>query len=256
MSGISFFHLIRGVARGVAIIVLAIGFSPAAYAQGTASAQGGTGAVAKNLTQGAAQAMVRASGSPGGFDFYVLALSWSPSFCARQAPARRARDLQCSGRPYAFVVHGLWPQFEHGYPSYCQVPAPRLDRALVDRALALMPSRSLIYHEWERHGTCSGLGPQAYFAAIRQARAAVTVPEAYRDLDQPISVAPTAVAQAFIKANPGLSPDDMAVSCDRKRLTEVRLCLTRDFKFRACPQIAHRACRRGSVSMPAVRASR
>ncbi|MEJ2624148.1 MAG: ribonuclease T2 [Pseudolabrys sp.] len=203
-----------------------------------------------------AQATGSRTDAPGRFDFYVLALSWSPSFCAKQSSARRAREPQCGGRSYAFVVHGLWPQFEHGYPSYCQVPAPRLDRALVDKALALMPSRSLIYHEWNRHGTCSGLSQQAYFAAIRRARAAVTVPPAYRDLEKPITVAPAAVAQAFIKANPGLTRDDMAVGCDHKRLTEVRLCLTRDFKFHACPQIVHRACRRGSISMPAVRGAR
>ena len=243
MSGIMFRHLLRSAARAAAIAVLAISFiGLGPIAAGPAAAQGAARGTQTN--------------APGRFDFYVLALSWSPSFCAKQAPARRAREPQCSGRPYAFVVHGLWPQFEHGYPSYCQVPAPRLDRALVDKALALMPSRPLIYHEWNRHGTCSGLSPQAYFAAIRRARAAATVPPAYRDLEQPIRVAPAAVAQAFIKANPGLTRDDMAIGCDRKRLTEVRLCLTRDFKFHACPQIVRRTCRRGSVSMPAVRGGR
>lgn len=194
--------------------------------------------------------------APGRFDFYVLALSWSPSYCAKQTPARRARNPQCDGRPFSFIVHGLWPQFERGYPSYCQVPAPRLDRALVDKALDLMPSRSLIYHEWNRHGTCAGLSPQAYFATVGKARAAVTIPPAYRDLDRPITVAPAAVAEAFIKANPGLTRDDMAIGCDHKRLTEVRLCLSREFKFRACPQIVRRTCRRDSVSMPAVRGRR
>ncbi|MGA7974464.1 MAG: ribonuclease T2 [Pseudolabrys sp.] len=243
MSGIMFRHLLRSAARAVAIAVFAISFI-------------GLGPIAAGPAAAQDAARGTQTNAPGRFDFYVLALSWSPSFCAKQAPARRAREPQCSGRPYAFVVHGLWPQFEHGYPSYCQVPAPRLDRALVDKALALMPSRPLIYHEWNRHGTCSGLSPQAYFAAIRRARAAATVPPAYRDLEQPIRVAPAAVAQAFIKANPGLTRDDMAIGCDRKRLTEVRLCLTRDFKFHACPQIVRRTCRRGSVSMPAVRGGR
>lgn len=197
-----------------------------------------------------------ATGTPGRFDFYVLALSWSPSFCAKQAPARRAKEPQCGGRPFAFVVHGLWPQFEHGYPSYCQVPAPRIDSALVDKALDLMPSRGLIYHEWDRHGTCTGLSAQAYFAAVRKARAAVTIPPAYRDPGEPLTVAPSALVQAFIQANPGLARDDIAVGCDRKRLTEVRLCLSRDFKFRPCPQIVRRSCRRDSVSMPAVRGPR
>ncbi len=192
-------------------------------------------------------------GTPGRFDFYVLALSWSPSFCAKQRPARRARDPQCNGRPFSFVVHGLWPQFDHGFPSYCQVPAPRLDRALVDKALDLMPSRALIYHEWNWHGTCAGLSARAYFATVRKARAAVKIPAAYRDLGEPIKVAPSAVVDAFIKANPGLARDDMAVGCDSKRLTEIRVCLSREFAFRACPQIVRRTCRRGSVSMPAAR---
>ena len=241
MSGILSRHPLRGVARIAILAITFVGF--VLIVPPTASAQGAAHGPQTN--------------APGHFDFYVLALSWSPSFCAKQAPARRAREPQCSsGRPYAFVVHGLWPQFEHGYPSYCEVPAPRLDRALVEHALALMPSRSLIYPEWDRHGTCSGLAPQAYFAAISRARAAVTVPPPYRDPAQPITVAPATVAQAFIKANPGLTLDDMAVGCDRKRLTEVRLCLTRDFKFRACPQIVRRACRRDSVAMPAVRGGR
>src|SRR4029077_16012103 len=65
-------------------------------------------------------------GEPGKFDFYVLALSWSPSFCeaSRERPANRTPDQQCGARPYSFVVHGLWPQYERGFPSNCQVPAP------------------------------------------------------------------------------------------------------------------------------------
>lgn len=192
---------------------------------------------------------------PGSFDFYVLALSWSPSFCAsrQERPGLRRNDPQCGARPFGFVVHGLWPQFDHGYPSYCQVPAPRLNRALVDGMLDLMPSRGLIYHEWDRHGTCSGLSPETYFAAVRKAYATVNIPPIYRSLSQPATVAASAVAAAFVKANPGLNLADMAVGCNRKRLTEVRVCLTKDFKFRACPQVARRSCRRDSIAMPAVR---
>jgi ribonuclease I len=114
----------------------------------------------------------------GQFDFYVLALSWSPSYCA----AARARhpdgkdSMQCGSRPFAFVVHGLWPQYEKGFPSYCQVPAPKLDRGQVAGALDMMPSPSLVMHEWERHGTCSGLSAAAYFETVRKARATVKDP--------------------------------------------------------------------------------
>lgn len=202
-----------------------------------------------------AAAQDRRQNEPGKFDYYVLSLSWSPSYCeasAERAP-NRAPDQQCGARPFAFVVHGLWPQYERGFPSYCQVPAPRLDRGIVGSVLDLMPSPRLVFHEWDRHGTCSGLTPHAYFETMRKARAAVKIPEDYLALGQPAMVTAADVADAFVKANPNLSRDDVAVMCDRKRLSEVRICLTRSFAFRACPEVTQRACKLERMTMPAVR---
>jgi ribonuclease T2 len=202
-----------------------------------------------------AQTAAPSRSAPGKFDFYVLALSWSPSYCAgvkERSPSRKP-GLQCGGRPFSFVVHGLWPEFEHGFPSYCQVPAPRLSRSIVNAMLDLMPSPRLVYYEWDRHGTCSGLAAQGYFDAVRKARAAIKLPAQYLDLAQPLTVSPAAVADAFVKANPGLTRAAMAVTCNRKRLTEVRLCLSKDFKFRSCAEVARYACKRDTVEMPAVR---
>ena len=122
----------------------------------------------------------------GQFDFYVLSLSWSPSFCAAAAERGSARGptLQCGARPYSFVVHGLWPQYDKGFPEYCQVPAPRLYRGIVSSMLDLMPAPRLIYNEWDKHGTCSGLAPRAYFDTVRKARAMVTIPPEYTDLQE------------------------------------------------------------------------
>lgn len=193
---------------------------------------------------------------PGRFDFYVLSLSWSPSFCdgsVRRYGGPGARG-ECGARPYAFVVHGLWPQYDKGFPEDCQVPSPRLYRGIVASMLDLMPAPHLIYNEWDKHGTCSGLSPQAYFDTIRKARAAVTIPAAYGDsLTRPFDVAPGEVADAFIKANPGLSPAGVAVECDRSRLTEVRICLSKDLKFRDCPALSQRSCRHLHLVMPPVR---
>jgi ribonuclease T2 len=133
------------------------------------------------------------------------------------------------------------------------VPAPRLDRNIVASMLDLMPSPRLIFHEWDRHGTCSGLSAHAYFEAVRKARAAVKIPAEFVELDKPIAVKPDDVAEAFVKANAGLSRASFAVACDSKRLSEVRVCLNRDFSFRTCAEVARRACKRDSVSMPAVR---
>ena len=197
----------------------------------------------------------RRQNTPGQFDFYVLALSWSPSFCdaARERAPDRAPDQQCSGRPFSFVVHGLWPQYEQGFPSYCQMPAPRLDRNIVGSVLDLMPSPRLIFHEWDRHGTCSGLSQHGYFEAVRKARAAVKIPAEFIELDKPIAVKPDDVAEAFVKANAGLSRANLAVACDSKRLSEVRVCMNKDFSFRVCAEVTRRACKSDSVAMPAVR---
>lgn len=192
---------------------------------------------------------------PGRFDFYVLALSWSPSYCAasaERAPHRKA-DHQCGGRPFSFVVHGLWPQYEQGFPSNCQVPAPRLNRGIVDAHLDLMPSPRLIFHEWDKHGTCSGLSARAYFDHLRKARETVTIPPDYADLERPMLVSPGEVSAAFLKANPALPRGGLMVACDAKWLTEVRICLNKDLSFRDCPELARRSCRRDRVRMPAVR---
>lgn len=204
---------------------------------------------------GVASAQRRHEGTPGQFDFYVLSLSWSPSFCAAAAERGRGRApaLQCGARPFSFVVHGLWPQYERGFPENCQVPSPRLDHRIVDGMLDLMPAPRLVYNEWDKHGTCSGLSARDYFAIIRKARSAVTIPADYIRLEKPLSVSPDAVEDAFVKANPGLAKGDIAIQCDRRRLTEVRLCLSKDLKFRACPQVVKRSCRNGNILMPPLR---
>ena len=137
---------------------------------------------------------------PGQFDFYVLALSWSPSFCKDTEERGRQSNEQCRGRPYSFVVHGLWPQYERGFPRDCQVPAPRLNRELMTSMLDLMPAPRLVYHEWDQHGTCSGLAAQAYFDLVRKAREAVKIPEAYAAPKATLTVAPDEVEEAFVKS--------------------------------------------------------
>ncbi|VIO68773.1 ribonuclease T2 family protein [Bradyrhizobium ivorense] len=203
-----------------------------------------------------APAQDRRQNAPGEFDFYVLSLSWSPSFCeaaSERGNNGRGTQAQCGGRPYSFVVHGLWPQYERGFPEYCQRPSPRLARGIMSSMLDLMPAPGLIYNEWDKHGTCSGLGERAYFEAIRKARAAVKIPEEFLQLAEPKTIAPDALEAAFIKVNPGLSSSAIAITCDSKRLSEVRICLSKDLQFRSCEEIDRRACRRDQVVMPPVR---
>jgi ribonuclease T2 len=114
----------------------------------------GFAALAVWLTVGIAvmaPAQDRRQNEPGQFDFYVLALSWSPSFCEASGERGTPPQQQCGARPYSFVVHGLWPQYENGFPEFCQQPAPRLNRNIVSSMLDLMPAPRLIFHEWDRH---------------------------------------------------------------------------------------------------------
>jgi len=187
-----------------------------------------------------------------GFDFYVLALSWSPSYC--EAEGEQANGQQCrAGRPYAFVVHGLWPQYERGFPESCptgnsDVSSDRL-RSLYD----LMPSAGLIRHQWRKHGTCTGLSQDDYFKVLRAAREKVEIPKEFKSLDSYRTLSPDQAERAFLQSNPEMSADSVAVTCDRRFLREVRICMSKDLVFRACPEIDRRSCRLDRVVMPPVR---
>src|SRR5690606_41548 len=101
------------------------------------------------------------------FDFYVLSLSWSPTWCASND--RDGSTSQCHGRrPYGFIVHGLWPQNERGWPEYCPSREPeRVPQALAETMRDIIPSAGLAGHEWRKHGSCSGLSQRSYFQTLR-----------------------------------------------------------------------------------------
>src|ERR1700692_1748729 len=204
---------------------------------------------------GTASAQDRRQNTPGEFDFYVLSLSWSSSFCEETSERGNSgrSQAQCGGRPFSFVVHGLWPQYEHGFPDYCVRPSPRLDRNIITSMLGLMPPPGLIFNEWDKHGTCSGLSAKSYFETIRKARSAVKIPPEYLELSEAKTVAPAEIEDAFIKVNPGLSNSAIAVTCNRTRLSEVRICMSKDLQFRACEETDRRACSRDQVTMPPLR---
>jgi len=191
-------------------------------------------------------------GTPGEFDFYVLSLSWSPSFCETNGD-RRGSDEQCKrGRPFAFVVHGLWPQYERGFPRNCG-EAPWIDRELIRSMTDIMPAYGLVLHEWKTHGTCSGLSGEEYFKTVRRASERVKIPARFVLINDYLTVSPGEVERAFVEANPGLADDMVAVTCDRRRLREVRVCMSKDLKFRACPETDRHACRSPQIVMPPVR---
>jgi ribonuclease T2 len=192
------------------------------------------------------------SGEPGDFAYYLLSLSWSPAFCL-SSPG----SAECNGpRRYGFIVHGLWPQYERGWPENCDV-----HRAVPDDVAQsvsdLMPARGLVYHEWSAHGTCSGLEPADFFALVRRARAGIAIPPELSRPAEAVEQSPAAIGGAFLRANPRLPPDSVVVTCsgqDVPRLREVHICLDRDLAPRSCAADALRkACRAPQLIVPPIR---
>ncbi|AXQ29545.1 ribonuclease T(2) [Solimonas sp. K1W22B-7] len=195
----------------------------------------------------AAAASCRAEAPPAKaaapFDYWILALSWSPEYCASSSSNG---DTQCE-RAYQFVVHGLWPQYEIGFPRDCG-RTKAVPGRLVERMLPLMPSERLIEHEWRKHGACSGLDVQEYFLQTERARRRIVIPDAYAAPDKPIVSNVAEIERRFMQANPGLQSDGIALSCKSRWLSEVRICLDQDFGFRACGRDVGDRCR-GEVSI-------
>lgn len=173
------------------------------------------------------------SKASGNFDFYVLALSWSPTYCIT---ARNPDKSQCNGG-YGFVVHGLWPQNEHGYPQNCTSNYSHLDQSIVKSMLDIMPSEGLIRHEWEKHGLCSGLSPKDYFATVRKAYEKVNVPSVSQIGAGNNRITAGNIESIFTKRANGLSNDEIAVQAQKGNLSEVRICMTKQLDFRACDEV-------------------
>ena len=184
-----------------------------------------------------------------GFDFYVLALSWSPSYCASKGGG--ADPQQCGlAKPLGFTAHGLWPQFERGSPQNCAAGSRNVDRETLRLIEPVMPSDGLARHEWQKHGTCSGLSQAGYFSTLMRAVEKVRIPGLFMQMPAARQIAPSMVETAFLQANPGMEPKGFAAVCGGRYLSEVRICMTKDLKFRACPEVDRKACRARAVEMP------
>lgn len=211
-------------------------------------------ALAALMTLACASAFARhhhakpAAGTPGRFDYYVLTLSWSPTYCLTHPQDHS----QCSGKGYGFVLHGLWPQYDAGnWPEFCATdPLPPDARQL---GSTLFPSQNLMEHEWQRHGTCSGLGAIAYFRTADKAVAAVRVPSDFEAPGRSLSMTGAQISSAFHKVNPSIPADGLTVACGRGELTEVRVCLTKELSPRSCGKGMRTTCPASPVDIPATR---
>lgn len=177
----------------------------------------------------------------GEFDYYVLSLSWSPSWCAIEGDARNSP--QCDAREdFGWTLHGLWPQFHRGWPSFCPTVERQPRRSLTNDMADIMGTSGLAWYQWKKHGRCSGLSAPAYFALARRAYAAVNRPAVFRKLTDPIKLPASVVEAAFLKANPGLEPDMITITCRAGRIQEARICLSRDLRPVPCGRDVIRDC--------------
>ena len=195
----------------------------------------------------------RAEGEQAGvFDYYVMALSWSAAWCALEGDARD--DPQCGdGRGLTFTLHGLWPQFEEGWPSFCRTTMRDPSRSQTAAMADIMGGAGLAFYEWKKHGRCSGLAADEYFKTSRAAFATVTIPPLFAQVDRSLTLPASVIEDAFLDANPGLGRDQISVICKDQRIQEVRICLTRDLAPRRCAADVIRDCRLPDAVLEALR---
>ena len=188
----------------------------------------------------------------GDFDYYVLALSWSANWCALEGDDRG--DPQCdTGRGITWVVHGLWPQYESGWPSYCRTVQRDPTRGETAAMADVFGGAGAAFYQWKKHGRCAGLPAAEYFATARKAFDAITLPPVFDRLRKDVRLPASVVEDAFQEANPGLMHDQITITCSDGMIQEARICLTKDLEPRRCGDDTLRDCRMKDAVMEAVR---
>lgn len=187
---------------------------------------------------------------PGEFDYYVLALSWSPTWCALDGQARGAE--QCaSAAGFGWILHGLWPQFHRGWPAHCQTAERPPTRAMTRDMADIMGSSGLAWYQWKKHGSCSGLSAPAYYTLAREAYARVNRPEIFRKLKEPVRLPASVVEDAFLKANPDWERNMLTITCRNGHIEEARLCLSKTLDPVPCGRdVIHDCTLRDSIFEP------
>lgn len=197
--------------------------------------------------------VAHADGEPAGdFDYYVMSLSWSPNWCALEGDARN--DPQCGdGTGTTFVLHGLWPQYESGWPSYCRTSERDPSRGETAAMADVFGGAGSAFYQWKKHGRCSGLSSADYFKLARRAYQTVRISEVFPRIDRDLKVPAEVIEGAFLEANPGLARDQVTVTCRSGMIQEVRICLTKDLQPRRCGTDTIRDCRLPDAILEAVR---
>lgn len=186
--------------------------------------------------------LARAEGEASGdFDYYVLSLSWSPTWCALEGDGRNSPQCDAD-RDLGWILHGLWPQFEQGWPSFCQTSERNPSRTETAEMADIMGTSGNAWHQWNKHGRCSGLSSDDYYSLAREAYSRVARPDILRRLKDPLRLPASVIEDAFLEANPGLEADQITITCKSGRIQEARVCLTRSLDLRDCGEDVVRDC--------------
>ena len=191
------------------------------------------------LTAGLALAEGEKSGE---FDYYVLSLSWSPNWCVLEGDAKNSPQCDAS-EDHGWIMHGLWPQYHRGWPAYCPTTERAPSRALTRDMADIMGTSGLAWHQWNKHGTCSGLSARAYYDLSREAYGTITRPAIFRKLDRAVELPAAVVEEAFLKDNPNLEADGITITCRDGHIQEARICLSKSLTPVPCGRDVIRDCR-------------
>lgn len=190
---------------------------------------------------------VQAKGQAGVFDYYLLTLSWSPTFCLTHAS-----NEQCT-KGYGFVLHGLWPQYANGgWPQDCP-PITALTAQERKYGNTLFPTDALLTHEWSKHGTCSGLGANGYLQAADNALTKVKIPASFQAPTKPLQLTAQQILTAFYQSNPTLAQGSIVAICSGPELSEIRICMDKNLNAQSCGKAVKTQCRDGNIRVPNVR---
>ena len=189
-------------------------------------------------------AFAQQTGKAGEFDYYLLTMSWSPEFCHTKPSAKQCQDHR------GFMLHGLWPQFNNGrYPVNCPTTQP--PPTDLSKIKQIMPAE-IVQHEWQKHGTCSGLSGDEYFALAQKVFESVKIPSDFVAPTKTATMSPTNLKKDFERDNPALADQDIAIQLRQGYLNAVEFCIVKDGSApTACSHIND--VRRGTFKVPPVR---
>ena len=183
------------------------------------------------------------------FDYYVLSLSWSASFCDIEGNAKKSEQCDVNQK-YTWILHGLWPQYHQGWPAYCKTSERPPSRAMTRSMVDIMGSSGLAWHQWKKHGSCSGLNADEYFTKSREAYKKIQQPKVLNRLDKLVRVPASVIEDAFVQSNPKLERDMITITCKRGYIQEARICLSKSLQPVPCGADVIKDCKLSNALFP------